>query len=103
MFQIVKNVFFKDRREDRYTIEAVGSYRRGVATCGDMDILITRKDGAMETKILKDLVFNLERINFITESLTSPKDYNGCSTSYMGVCLLDGKHHRIDFKIYPPE
>lgn len=28
-----------------HDIQVCGSYRRGKLTCGDMDIIITRKDG----------------------------------------------------------
>ncbi len=33
-----------------------GSYRRGKETCGDMDILITRKDGKDDPKFMNKLI-----------------------------------------------
>jgi DNA polymerase/3'-5' exonuclease PolX len=38
-----------------HIIETCGSYRRGKDFCGDIDIIIARKDGTFE----KDLIFNL--------------------------------------------
>ena len=33
-----------------------GSYRRGKATCGDIDIIFTRKDGKFEKNFILDLI-----------------------------------------------
>jgi len=64
-----------------------GSYRRGKATCGDMDIIISRKDGVYESRLLVDIVAQLERVGFLTDHLTHPKAGEGrSSVSYMGVC-----------------
>jgi DNA polymerase lambda len=81
----------------------VGSYRRGKETCGDIDILITRKDGYAEKTLLQLLVNELEKRKFITDHITTPKNYEGHnSVNYMGVCIFeDNLHHRIDFKHYP--
>jgi DNA polymerase lambda len=45
---------------DLYQIEICGSFRRGKQTCGDIDIIITRKDGYFEKKMLLDLILKLE-------------------------------------------
>jgi DNA polymerase/3'-5' exonuclease PolX len=42
--------------EKIHNIEVVGSYRRGKATCGDIDILICRPDGSIEAKLLQHLI-----------------------------------------------
>ena len=42
-----------------YNFEVCGSYRRGKASCGDMDIIISRKDGVYEKNLLMDLVKEL--------------------------------------------
>jgi len=41
---------------DMYNFEVCGSYRRGKTSCGDMDIIISRKDGVYEKNLLLDLV-----------------------------------------------
>lgn len=82
----------------------VGSYRRGKESCGDMDILITRKNGNPDSSFLLKLVTNLEG-KLLTEHLTHPKVNPSGSESYMGVGRIGegGVHRRIDLKIYPKE
>ena len=43
-----------------FTIEACGSYRRGKETCGDVDILISRKDKDVNPDLLDNLIKVLE-------------------------------------------
>lgn len=46
MFEVVRDTLYEIvGSPDLHDIEVCGSYRRGKATCGDMDIFITRKDG----------------------------------------------------------
>lgn len=92
-------------RSDRnHHIEIVGSYRRQRPTCGDIDVLICRHDGSIETHLLKQFVETLETMGFISESLSKPKTFDGKNGSaYMGVCVWEGEHHRIDIKHYPVE
>ncbi|XP_075533091.1 DNA polymerase lambda-like isoform X2 [Dermacentor variabilis] len=64
-----------------------GSYRRGRAMCGDVDILITHPDG------------------FLTDDLAVPHE-GGSPRKYMGVCRIpeDGsKHRRLDIFVVPQE
>jgi DNA polymerase lambda len=69
----------------------VGSYRRGKKTCGDIDILVCRHDGSIEAKLMQNLIKELEEKKFITESLTTPKLFDGKNCSaYMGVCYFEG-------------
>jgi DNA polymerase/3'-5' exonuclease PolX len=57
MYEYVKQALYYVARTDvKHDVEVVGSYRRGKATCGDMDILITRKDGLVERALLQNLV-----------------------------------------------
>jgi DNA polymerase lambda len=88
MFNFVKTVMAQLVPSlDMYNFEVCGSYRRGKATCGDMDIIITRKDGTYETHLLADLVKELEKVGFLTDHLTTPKSSDTRSSiSYMGVC-----------------
>jgi DNA polymerase/3'-5' exonuclease PolX len=39
-----------------YNIEVCGSYRREKAFCGDIDIIISRKDGTYEKSLLSNFV-----------------------------------------------
>jgi len=57
MFNYVRSVLSKltDNIEN-YRMEVCGSYRRGKAFCGDMDIIISRKDGTYEKSFLQNLV-----------------------------------------------
>lgn len=72
---------------DMYRMEACGSYRRGKKECGDIDIIISRKDGVFERNFINNLVKELENLGFLTDHLGQPKpdDHRG-SMSYMGVC-----------------
>ncbi len=48
-----------------FRIEACGSYRRGKKMCGDVDILISRKDKDPRSNLLIDLVEILNKQKFI--------------------------------------
>lgn len=41
---------------DNYNLVVCGSYRRGKEKCGDIDIIIARKDGHYEKKLLLDFI-----------------------------------------------
>ena len=57
IFEVFKKIFYSLTMSDKlHQLEVVGSYRRGKATCGDIDILICRKDGSIEGKLLQNLV-----------------------------------------------
>lgn len=105
MLEFVRQtLFYLVRTDSHHEIEAVGSYRRGKATCGDIDILITRKDGHVEKGLLQNLVGELEKRRFIVDHITQPKEYNGRkSVNYMGVCRFEEGTHRIDLKHYPAD
>jgi len=57
MFDYVKTIFctMVSSVED-YNIEVCGSYRREKAFCGDIDIIISRKDGTYEKSLLSNFV-----------------------------------------------
>ena len=87
MFSYITNVFSEILNLDEYRFQVCGSYGRGKAFCGDMDITIARKDGTYEKNLLMELVKELERKRFITDHLTTPKAADSRSShSYMGVC-----------------
>lgn len=64
------NSVFKEAK-NKLRIEAVGSYRRGKPTCGDIDILITRKDEKPIAGMIEKLVVQLEKEGFLKERLGS--------------------------------
>ncbi|CAF1463730.1 unnamed protein product [Adineta steineri] len=90
-------------------IQTCGSYRRGKATCGDVDILITHTDGISHEGLLIPLIDSLKKSGFLTDDLvlSSSDKYeedSGSHVKYYGVCLLPGenrKHRRLDIIIIP--
>lgn len=82
-----------------------GSFRRGKASCGDVDILIAPPPGVEAVDILGRLVCELEGMGFLTDHLTErhrrPHNPHKPHT-YMGICRLpQGLHRRLDLKVYP--
>ncbi|TFK73093.1 hypothetical protein BDN72DRAFT_762389 [Pluteus cervinus] len=94
-------------------VEIMGSYRRGKADCGDIDILITRNpdDGrshagksATEHRILRRLFPALRGAGIITEDLALPDDPSEEEVIYRGLCHLPqegSRQRRIDFLTVP--
>ncbi|KAJ3700615.1 hypothetical protein LUZ61_004320 [Rhynchospora tenuis] len=86
-----------------------GSYRRGKASCGDMDVVITHPDGVSHVGFLPKFVQALKDINFLREDLIfSVHSIEGTDSgvdTYFGLCTYPGQElrHRIDFKVYPRE
>mmetsp|Transcript_16687 Transcript_16687/g.23191 ORF Transcript_16687/g.23191 Transcript_16687/m.23191 type:complete len:656 (-) Transcript_16687:1435-3402(-) len=85
-----------------------GSYRRGGATSGDLDMLLTHPEYTATTKhnadYLKRIVDNLKAKGFLTDDLSFG------NVKYMGICQLPpepGKppypHRRIDLRLVPFE
>jgi hypothetical protein len=46
-------------------VTACGSYRRGKATCGDIDLLITHPDGESHLGVFEPLLARLHRYRFL--------------------------------------
>ena len=88
-------------------VETCGSYRRGKDNCGDVDILLTRKDNKAINGMLEELLSRLEAQNFLKERLGSTRVSDKGSEMYMGVCKLPESkyklHRRIDIKVYPKD
>ncbi|KAM0822977.1 hypothetical protein ACQ4PT_071178 [Festuca glaucescens] len=84
-----------------------GSYRRGKASCGDMDIVITHPDGESHVGFLPKFVQRLKDMSFLREDLIfSIHSIEGtdCGVdTYFGLCTYPGRElrHRIDLKVYP--
>mmetsp|Transcript_7119 Transcript_7119/g.6393 ORF Transcript_7119/g.6393 Transcript_7119/m.6393 type:complete len:174 (+) Transcript_7119:1436-1957(+) len=88
--------------KDVYEAIPCGSYRRGKPDCGDIDVIITRKDDKPFGNFLSRLVQSLEN-KLLTDHLALPHQTSHGSQTYMGVLYHRGIHRRIDFKIYPRE
>ncbi|KAG6374231.1 hypothetical protein JVT61DRAFT_4890 [Boletus reticuloceps] len=87
-------------------IEIMGSYRRGKADCGDIDILITRPttDGKTHQGVLRTLLERLHAAGIMTEDLAVPDDFSDLESVYRGLCKLPepgAKRRRIDFLCVP--
>lgn len=84
-----------------------GSYRRGKASCGDMDIVITHLDGKSHIGFLPKLVKRLKDMNFLREDLVfsvhSEEGTDSGVDTFFGLCSYPGRElrHRIDLKVYP--
>ena len=76
-------------------IEGCGSYRRGKATCGDLDVLITHAEDLIED-VFERLLTRLREIGFVTDDLSIQRD--GKQKKWLGVCKLDqpGKLATLD-------
>ncbi|KLT43747.1 hypothetical protein CC85DRAFT_243627 [Cutaneotrichosporon oleaginosum] len=87
-------------------VEIMGSYRRGAANSGDVDILITRDtaDRLTHAGILYRLVHSLRQSGVITHDLSCPHDYFDLEAKWMGVGRIPGgKYRRIDILTIPFE
>ncbi|XP_020579488.1 DNA polymerase lambda [Phalaenopsis equestris] len=99
------------KRAQLFTSQVVvicgGSYRRGKASCGDLDIIITHPDGESHKGFLPKYVQRLKDINFLREDLVfsihSTEGTDSGVDTYFGLCTYPGREqrHRIDFKVYP--
>lgn len=84
-----------------------GSYRRGKASCGDLDIVITHPDGKSHKGFLQTYVKRLKDMKFLREDLVfsvhSEEGTDSGVDTYFGLCTYPGRElrHRIDFKVYP--
>eukprot|EP00051_Salpingoeca_urceolata_P022852 m.380153 g.380153 ORF g.380153 m.380153 type:complete len:386 (-) comp20034_c0_seq4:32-1189(-) len=92
-------------------LEACGSFRRGKATCGDVDILITHRDGISYKGLMQRLVKALTNNGFLRHDLSVPGRFErerqdpSTQDKYMGVsCLGPGRlHRRLDLIVVPPD
>ncbi|KAL0065607.1 hypothetical protein AAF712_007385 [Marasmius tenuissimus] len=88
-------------------VEIMGSYRRGKADCGDIDIMITRptRDGKTHEGVLSRLLQKLHEADILTEDLALPEDPDDLEAIYRGLCHLPdkkgAKQRRIDFLTVP--
>ncbi|KAK6187459.1 hypothetical protein SNE40_005484 [Patella caerulea] len=99
-FGVIKKI------DDEYTADVCGSFRRGAASSGDIDILLTHPSfnstDKKQPELLKNVVLQLEKINFITDRLSLG------DSKFMGVCVLPESDEetkrvfrRIDIRLIP--
>lgn len=87
-------------------IGIMGSYRRGKADCGDIDILVTRPvaDGNTHSGVLSRLLDRLQAAKILTEDLALPANPAELELTYRGLCKLPdpgAKRRRIDILCVP--
>ncbi|RNA10010.1 DNA polymerase lambda [Brachionus plicatilis] len=85
-------------------VQVCGSYRRGKATCGDVDILITHPDRKSHKGIYSKLLKLLHEQNFLTDDLVVQEENADIQCKYLGVCRLNeanSLHRRIDLIVVP--
>ncbi|KIP05967.1 hypothetical protein PHLGIDRAFT_480151 [Phlebiopsis gigantea 11061_1 CR5-6] len=119
IFELIKPVALSI--DPKLFVDIMGSFRRGKADCGDIDILITRptddgkshigrrlhcKDPRKLTTplgVLRRLLKELHERGVITEDLNVPEDWDDLELVYRGLCRRDSKglQRRIDFLTVP--
>ncbi|KIM37902.1 hypothetical protein M413DRAFT_252511 [Hebeloma cylindrosporum] len=105
IFELIKPIALSI--DPKLYIEIMGSYRRGKADCGDIDILITRPvdDGNTHRGVLPCLLQKLHAADIITEDLALPEDPDDLEAIYRGLChvpdVKGSKRRRIDFLSVP--
>ncbi|KAJ7735899.1 hypothetical protein B0H16DRAFT_124593 [Mycena metata] len=104
LFELIKPIALEIN--PKLEVEIMGSYRRGKADCGDIDIMITRcpDDGKTHAGILHHLLKALHEKNIITEDLALPEDPFDNEAIYRGLCRLPkfgSRRRRIDFLTVP--
>ncbi|TFK29191.1 hypothetical protein FA15DRAFT_664515 [Coprinopsis marcescibilis] len=105
IFELIKPIALS--LDPKLSVDIMGSYRRRKATCGDIDILITRspEDGRTHAGILPRLLRELHAVGILTEDLALPEDPTDLEAIYRGLCRLpdvpNSKRRRIDFLTVP--
>lgn len=89
--------------DEAYEAVACGSYRRGLPTSGDIDLLVChnsyRSTDRRPPKLLVRLVEHLREAGIITDIMSLGE------TKFAGVCQLDSSkpHRRIDIRLLPQD
>ncbi|KAJ3762525.1 hypothetical protein EV360DRAFT_35487 [Lentinula raphanica] len=112
IFDLIKPIAL--RIDPKLFVEIMGSYRRGKADCGDIDILITRcpDDGQTHqgaynliSGVLHELLERLHTAGILTEDLALPDYTKPLEAVYHGICRLPNvpgaRRRRIDFLTVP--
>ncbi|KAJ7800816.1 DNA polymerase lambda [Mycena olivaceomarginata] len=104
LFDIIKPIALGI--DPKLEVQIMGSFRRGKADCGDIDIMITRcpDDGKTHAGILHHLLKALHEAKIITEDLALPENPFDDEAIYRGLCHLPqfgSRRRRIDFLTVP--
>ncbi|PRD29769.1 UNVERIFIED_CONTAM: Polb [Trichonephila clavipes] len=87
--------------DEKYVVTICGSYRRGAAESGDIDILLTHpRYSSLDSKqpdLMKRVVTRLEKEGLITDTIMLGE------SKFMGVCRLEEGYtfRRIDIRVFP--
>lgn len=81
---------FYSKLDKNIIFNICGSYRRGLSTSGDIDILLSHKNNV---NYLKHTISELTKKGFIIDNLTENGD-----KKYMGVCKINSLARRIDIR-----
>jgi len=78
--------------DPKLLVFAMGSYLRGAAECGDIDLIVTRDDadGTTHAGMIRRLWKRLCEQGMIRHSLADPGDWDSLSVKYNGLCSLPG-------------
>ncbi|TFK99880.1 hypothetical protein BDV98DRAFT_650571 [Pterulicium gracile] len=93
--------------DPKLSVDIMGSFRRGKADCGDIDILITRPihDGKTHAGVMARLWAGLHKARILTEDLALPSNMeDSLECTYRGLCSLpvpDSRRRRIDILMLP--
>lgn len=86
-----------------YQAVACGSYRRGLPTSGDIDVLVChnsyRSSDKKPPKLLARLVEHLRKVGLVTDVMSLGE------SKFAGVCRLDSSHphRRMDIRVLPQD
>jgi len=90
------NQVIQSLNDNKISFEIVGSYRRGVANSGDIDVIITHSDD--DNKVFKMFIDALHKEELISETLS-----NGKTKSMTIMRLPDKKPRRVDLLYSSPK
>ena len=90
------NQVIQSLNDNKISFEIVGSYRRGVANSGDIDVIITHTDD--NNKVFKMFIDALHKEELISETLS-----NGKTKSMTIMRLPDKKPRRVDLLYSSPK
>ncbi|XP_065202187.1 DNA polymerase lambda-like [Planococcus citri] len=80
-----------------------GSFRRGKQICGDVDVLVIKKDHIKYDAVLPKIITNLKSTGFIVDDLIGT-DNSEEPRKYLGLCKLpreNAKNRRLDVFLVP--